>query len=990
MKNSKLQLVGQSLFARALVALISIGLAGFATHLAAQPACDLPVVTGPMDQQVCYLSPATFSITVTSALPYTVQWCEGDSPIDGATNNTFTVDAAYYDMDYSVKVENACGTVTNRAQLVVLYADLYGPDDAIVCPGETAAFLAEVYANIPFTLEWCKDGVPLPGQTNALLVLSNTSPASTGVYSAKLTSQCGVFTNSAVLSITNPPPGTLVFLTGGVGFPDVKRGAVRWGDYDKDGLLDLLAIGEDSFGEHVFHNNGDGTFSGSGAVIDNLIYCDAAWADFDKDGFLDFVISGKQGFGPSPTITKVYRNLGGTNFVDIGAPLPGGRSGSVVWGDVNNDTYPDLLIAGIEEPSFNIFTALYLNDTMGGFTNSGAVLPGIIFGKASFADYDQDGFLDILVTGADTSFNKFTKLLRNNQSGQFIDSGVALQQLRDSGGAWGDCNNDSFPDLLLHGWDTSQPGFPRYSILYTNDGSGGLLDSMAGLPGVAFGAAAWGDYDGDGFQDFVLSGDAENDIFTRIFRNTGNCQFVDSGIDLVPVEDSSLDWGDFDKDGDLDLIVAGGADLGGEGTENLTLLYRNCQPKCDLMTRIEAAPANCVMTPLSLQLSNPACVVFAQNQPASYLKATLSNVAPGFSITNGMYRAWCVEYAGIIEAGPTYKPILHLSHDPLPAHLQHPNWDYINYILNHKQGNGIDVQNAIWHFMGGPVPGSDPTYYPPSATASNLIADTLANGRGFIPMAGDISAMILDLGKNVQRLVIEARCPGLLDRCPGDFATFCVTASGTGPFSYAWFRHGAPIPGATNACLTVGPLQPSDTGGFSVVVSTRTCSVSNLISLVVQTNVVVPPLGTNYACVGQPAVIKANPTGSGPFQFVWRRGNTIIPGQTGPVLVLPAATFADAGPYSVEVSGRCNVTTAAGQLIVSHPTTANGPASLTRLVGESASFSVTPAGGASLAFQWTHAGTNLPGATSASLVLPPFPPTTPACIAPSCAARATA
>ena len=970
MKNSKLQLVGQSLFAWALVALISIGLAGFATHLAAQPACDLPGVSGPMDQQACYESPATFSISVTSMLPYTVQWCEGDSPIDGATNDTFTV-TAYYDTEYSVKVQNACGTVTNQAQLRVLYADLYGPDDAVICPGEAAAFLVEVYANIPFTLEWCKDGVPLPGETNVLLILSNTTPASAGVYSAKLTSQCGVFTNSAVLSITNPPPGTLIFLPGGVGFPDVKRGAVRWGDYDKDGLLDLLVIGEDSSGEHVFHNNGNGAFNGSGAVIDDLIYCDAAWADFDKDGFLDFVISGKQGFGPSPTVTKVYRNLGGTNFVDIGAPLPGARSGSVAWGDANNDTYPDLLIAGIEEPSFNIFTALYLNDTMGGFTNSGAVLPGIIFGKASFADYDRDGFLDILVTGADDSFNEFTQLLRNNQSGQFINSGVALRQLRDSSAAWGDCNNDHFPDLLLLGWDTSQPGFPRYSILYTNDGAGGLFDSMAGLPGVAFGAVAWGDYDGDGFQDFALTGDSDSfGLLSRIYRNNGLCQFVDSGLALLPVSGSALAWGDFDKDGDLDLIVAGGADLGDEGTTAITILYRNCQPLCDLSARIEALPANCLMTPLSFQLTNPACVIFASNQPISYLKATLTNVPSGSYVTNGMYRAWCVEYAGSIQAGLIYKPILYLSTDPLPPHLQHFNWDYINYILNHKQGNGIDVQNALWHFMGGPVPGSDPTYYPPSVTASNLIADTLAHGRGFIPMAGDISAVILDLGRYAQRIVIEARCPGLLDRCPGDSATFCTVASGAGPFSYAWSRNSLLIPGETNRCLTVGPLKSSDTGNYSVNVSTRSCSVSSSIALVVQTNVVVPPLGTNYACVGQPALLTAHPSGSGPFQFVWRRGNSILAGQTGAVLVLPMVTLADGGAYTVEVSGRCSVTTSAGQLIVSPSITATGPASLTRVVGANASFNVAPVGGPALAFQWTHAGTNLPGATSASLVLP--------------------
>jgi len=928
------------------------------------PVCLPPIVNALTNHYACYLSPIVFSVTVTSALPYTVQWCEDGNDISDATNTTYLIPDVYYDAEYSVKVRNACGSVTNRTRVEVLYADLYGPDDVVVCPGETAAFLAEVNANIPFSLTWCKDGVLLPGETNSLLILGNVGPASVGVYSAKVSSQCGEVTNSARLTLTNPPAGTLIFLPGGVGFPDIKRGAVAWGDYDNDGFPDLLFAGEGSYGEHVFRNNGNGTFSPSGAVIDYVEYADAAWSDFDKDGFLDFVINGR---GFPDTITKVYRNLGGTNFVDIGAPLPGTRNGSVSWGDVNNDTYPDLLITGYNSVNGVVTAALFLNDTTSGFTNSGAVLPGIIFGRGSLADYDQDGFLDILLTGDDDSFSSFTRLLRNNQMGQFVDSGVALAQLEDSSAAWGDCNNDGFPDLLLLGWNTTQPGFPRSTILYTNDGSGNLLDSMAGLPGVQSGAAAWGDYDGDGFQDLALSGDGP---LTRVYRNNGQCQFVDSGFDFLPVEDSALAWGDFDKDGDLDLIVAGGADLGGEGTDPITILYRNCQPRCDLTARLDALPpTNCIVTPLLLQLTNPACVVFASNQPISYLKATLTNIPSGFYVTNGMYRAWCVEYAGSIEAGPTYKPILYLSHDTLPAHLQSPNWDYINYILNHKQGNGIDVQNAIWHFMGGPVPGSDRAYFPPSATASNLIADALASGSGFVPAPGEVSAVILDLGRHVQRLVIEARCPGLLDRCPGDFATFCTVATGTGPFSYAWLKDGMLIPGASNRCLTVGPLQSSDTGNYSVNVSTRSCSVSNSIALIVHTNVVVPPLGNVFACAGSPAMIAANASGSGPLQFVWRRGNVILAGQTGAVLVLPSVKQSEAGSYSVEVSGRCSVTTSSGQLIVSAPITATGPASLTRIVGESASLSVTPVGGPALAFQWTRAGTNLPGATNATLLL---------------------
>src|SRR5262249_42254330 len=86
-------------------------------------------------------------------------------------------------------------------------------------------------------------------------------------------------------------------------------------------------------------------------------------------------------------------------------------------------------------------------------------------------------------------------------------------------------------------------------------------------------------------------------------------------------------------------------------------------------------------------------------------------------------------------------------------------WDRVNYILNHKQGNSVDVQCAIWYFMGGPVSPDDRTFYPPKAPAIAMIIDATLHGAGFVPVPGQVSAVILVPEEQRQVNIIEVACP---------------------------------------------------------------------------------------------------------------------------------------------------------------------------------------------------------------------------------------
>ena len=287
-----------------------------------------------------------------------------------------------------------------------------------------------------------------------------------------------------------------------------------------------------------------------------------------------------------------------------------------------------------------------------------------------------------------------------------------------------------------------------------------------------------------------------------------------------------------------DKLVAVGFDIC-----NGTLVMDMATASCPLTNRLTVklfCPTNNVVPPVDDQMTstNPICVSMVDGLPLSFLKATLVNVPDGYVVTNGMYPGWCVDYEAVIQINQLYKPILYLSTAPLPPHLQDTNWNKINYILNHKQGSGKDIQGAIWHFIGGPVPPDDPDgYFPPSATTANIVADTEANGCDFMPGIGDIVAVILDIpdfnGQRIQRNIIEALCPTNLNLCFGSDAEICALASGPGPFGYMWFKDNVVIPDQTNSCLALTNVMSGDAGNYCVKVTGFCGEATNCVPVIV-------------------------------------------------------------------------------------------------------------------------------------------------------------
>ena len=365
----------------------------------------------------------------------------------------------------------------------------------------------------------------------------------------------------------NNGDGTFTDVTdkAGVGGEGLYGQGVAVGDYDNDGYPDLYLMG---YGHAIlYHNNGNGTFTDvtakAGVGDEGQWSSSAAWIDYDRDGHLDLAVCNYIQWTPTNNLwcgekrpgyraychpdnyrgqkLKLYHSNGDGTFTDVseksGVGVPEAKGLGIVSVDLNNDGWPDILVANDTWPNF-----LFLNNHDGTFRDV-SFSSGVAASEdgkyeagmgTDAADVDGDGWLDIYVTHLDFELDR---LYHNNRDETFDDvtyaSGLANKAIFLSGVSmkFMDYDNDGWADIFqsngamldnIHMYH-SEVSYEEPKLMFRNLGQG-KFEKVSDHLGPDFTRPTAGrgcavaDFDNDGDLDVAVLNRGD---YPQLLRNDG-------------------------------------------------------------------------------------------------------------------------------------------------------------------------------------------------------------------------------------------------------------------------------------------------------------------------------------------------------------------------------------------------------------------------------------------------------------------------------------
>ncbi|HEU4996582.1 MAG TPA: FG-GAP-like repeat-containing protein [Gemmatimonadaceae bacterium] len=323
---------------------------------------------------------------------------------------------------------------------------------------------------------------------------------------------------------------------------------VAWGDYDNDGYVDLVLT---AYGHNVlYHNNGDGTFSDRSLVsrvgVPEGFWTGASWGDYDRDGLLDLYVTGyvkytrvdsgasgkydvenPASINPSsfaPERNLLFHNDGNGVFSDVAAAAgvtdTTGRGLSAAWADFDSDGWIDLYVAN--DQSDNAFFRNLGNGKFRDISHAARVADYRSAMGIAVGDWNNDGTLDLFLTHWIAQENAlYTNQLAASKL-TFMDEAdrVGLGQISLDFVGWAtsftDYDNDGKVDLFVVNGSTLQDKadparlVPMRNQLFWNRGRRKGFFDVSPAAGPTFGqefvgrGAAFADYDNDGDDDIFI------------------------------------------------------------------------------------------------------------------------------------------------------------------------------------------------------------------------------------------------------------------------------------------------------------------------------------------------------------------------------------------------------------------------------------------------------------------------------------------------------
>jgi tetratricopeptide (TPR) repeat protein len=291
---------------------------------------------------------------------------------------------------------------------------------------------------------------------------------------------------------------------------------------------------------------------------------------------------------PAPLFTDVTKEAGLASFRQFAgartSQLPEDMGSGVAWGDFDNDGLEDVFVVSgggpLNAPESQLAPSILYRNLGNGHFEKVKDFPDLrIHGMAAaWGDYNNDGWLDLVVTSYDSII-----LFRNDHGHMVRDKSFSSPKGFWAGAAWGDYNRDGYLDLYVCGYvkykyDAQKSGSsseqfgmdvpyslnpasfgPERNLLFRNNGNGTFTEVAKDLgvsnPDGRSLVALWHDFNGDGWPDLYVANDiSENKLYIN-----HHGKFIDAGKDAWVEEyrgSMGLAAGDFDRDGDDDLFIS--------------------------------------------------------------------------------------------------------------------------------------------------------------------------------------------------------------------------------------------------------------------------------------------------------------------------------------------------------------------------------------------------------------------------------------------------
>ncbi|MEH0153366.1 FG-GAP-like repeat-containing protein [Limibacter armeniacum] len=348
--------------------------------------------------------------------------------------------------------------------------------------------------------------------------------------------------------------------------PALYEGEVLSLDLDLDGMKDLVISGKDAGGSwylQAMHYNGSGWDSWSNGLTE-LSDPSLLAADVNSDGISDLIVTGKD-TGTGEGKVHVYTHNGSGTWTSLENGLPDYSNAAVLWGDFRSEGKQGILLTGSDTDGVAQTRFFVLDENI--WIEKSTNLPSFTNAQLLSFDADLDGRTDLFVSGQDIYGNYLSKLYVQTGVGTWEAVSASFQRLTEPKLDKADFDQDGRMDLIMSGFGS---GGTSVAKVYLNK-SAGWQENTWSLPQLAGGDVKAGDFDLDGYIDVFLSGVTSGGVKEIwALTNSSGTGFTDSGIAFTLISDGGIAVADWNGDNKLDLLTTGNTYTGVQ-----TILYQN-------------------------------------------------------------------------------------------------------------------------------------------------------------------------------------------------------------------------------------------------------------------------------------------------------------------------------------------------------------------------------------------------------------------------------